>query len=106
MTSDQVPPDQRTTPAPIPGTQSNLWPRVLYMVVFALVFWILCWMLAVTAVLQLVLTLLSTRPNADLVRFGAGLAIYSRQIIDFLTFVSDKLPFPFGEWPHVDTPAS
>ena len=106
MASDQVPPDHRTAPTPIPGTQSNLWPRVLYMVVFALVFWILCWTLAVTAILQLLLTLLSTRPNADLVRFGAGLAIYSRQIIEFLTFGSEKLPFPFSEWPHMDMPAS
>ncbi len=74
--------------------------RVLYMLVFAVVFWILTWTLAVTAVVQLVLTLLTTRPQPDLVRFGRGLAQYSRQVIEFLTFVSDATPFPFSEWPQ------
>ncbi len=69
------------------------------MIVFALVFWILSWTLAVTALVQLVLTLLAGGRNADMARFGAGLAMYSRQIIEFLTFVDDRLPFPFGEWP-------
>jgi hypothetical protein len=46
-----------------------------------------------------VLTLLAGRPNIELARFGAGLANYSRQSIEFLTFVSDRIPFPFSEWP-------
>lgn len=87
-----------TTPAPVPA-RLHLGLRVLYMLAYALVFWILCWTLAVTAVLQLVLTLLAGRPHADLVRFGAGLGAYSRQIIEFLTFVGDRIPFPFNEWP-------
>ena len=82
----------------MPG-QISLGVRVLYMVVFAIVFWILAWTLAATAVLQLVLTLLSARPNADVMRFGAGLGAYSRQVIEFLTFASEKVPFPVGEWP-------
>ena len=91
------------SPATVP-TRLNLGLRVVYMIVFALVFWILCWMLAVTAVLQLVLTLLGGRPNGDLVRFGAALAVYSREVIEFLTFVSDRLPFPFSEWPSPTGP--
>jgi hypothetical protein len=73
--------------------------RLLYMIILALVFWIVCWTLAITVVVQLVLTLLAGRPNVDLVRFGAGLANHARQTIEFLTFVSDRTPFPFSEWP-------
>ncbi len=73
--------------------------RVLHMILFAVVFWILCWTLAVTAILQLVLRLVSGQPNADVARFGAGLGRYARQVIEFLTFSSDRLPFPFSEWP-------
>jgi hypothetical protein len=69
------------------------------MILFALLFWIVCWTLAITVVVQLVLTLAAGRPNGELVRFGAGLAEYSRQIIEFLMFVSDRIPFPFNEWP-------
>ncbi len=73
--------------------------RVVYMLLFAIVFWLLCWILAVTTVVQLIVRLLNGRPNADLVRFGASLARYARQIIDFLTFVTELTPYPFAAWP-------
>jgi uncharacterized RDD family membrane protein YckC len=79
--------------------QSSLGMRLLYMIVLGLVFWIVCWILAITVLVQLVLTLLAGRPNMELARFGAGLGNYTRNIIEFLTFVSDRLPFPFSEWP-------
>ena len=85
--------------APVPTARPSLGARALYMLLFALVFWILCWTLAITALAQLGLTVLTARPNADVARFGAGLAAYSRQIIEFLTFVSERVPYPFSEWP-------
>jgi len=83
----------------IPPATPDLGIRVLYMVLFAVVFWLLCWTLAVTAVVQLVLRLLNGRPNPDLTRFGASLARYARQIIEFLTFVTETVPYPFATWP-------
>jgi uncharacterized RDD family membrane protein YckC len=93
------PEDSPSPPAVVPSPPPSLGTRLLYMVILALVFWILCWMLAITVLVQLVLTLLAGRPNVDLVRFGASLAAYSRQVIEFLTFVSDRVPFPFSDWP-------
>ena len=87
------------TSSPVPAARPSLAERVLYMLLFALVFWLLCWTLAITAIAQLGLTVLAARPNADVARFGAGLAAYSRQIIEFLTFVSERIPYPFSEWP-------
>ncbi|SRR5579875_73770 len=84
---------------PVPAAQPSLALRALYMLLFALVFWMVCWTLAITAMTQLVLALLAGRPNPDVARFGAGLAGYSRQIIEFLTFVTERIPYPFGEWP-------
>ncbi|MGH8259644.1 MAG: DUF4389 domain-containing protein [Steroidobacteraceae bacterium] len=98
MASDDKSPGAPFTP-PIPTAQPSLGVRVMYMVIFALVFWILCWTLAITALVQLALTVLAGRPNPDLVRFGTSLAAYSRQIIEFLTFVSERIPFPFSAWP-------
>ena len=83
----------------VPSSAPSLGMRLLYMFVLALLFWILCWTLVFTVLVQLALTLLAGRPNVELARFGAGLANYSRQIIEFLTFVSDRIPFPFSEWP-------
>jgi Domain of unknown function (DUF4389) len=87
-------------PPPItqPATP-DLGIRVLYMLLFALVFWLLCWTLAVTAIMQLVVRLLNGRPNADLIRFGASLARYAGQVIEFLTFVTETTPYPFAAWP-------
>ncbi|HKZ74203.1 MAG TPA: DUF4389 domain-containing protein, partial [Steroidobacteraceae bacterium] len=81
------------TPPPAPS-DSNLTQRILYMLVFAVVFWILCWVIALTAVAQLVLRLVQGKPQADLTRFGVGLAAYTRQVIEYLTFASDAAPFP------------
>lgn len=73
--------------------------RILYMILFGVVFWIVCWTLAVTAIVQLLMRLLNGRPGPEVTRFGAALARYARQIIEFLTFVSEILPYPFTAWP-------
>jgi hypothetical protein len=86
---------QPTTPAPAP----DLGLRVLYMLLFGVVFWVLTWTLAVTTLLQLLLRLINGRPHAELARFGSALARYSREIIDFLTFATERMPYPFGPWP-------
>jgi uncharacterized RDD family membrane protein YckC len=96
--SAQMPPPAQGEP-PVPAAQPSLGVRALYMLVFALVFWIVCWMLAITALAQLALTLLGGRPSPDLARFGASLARYSREVIEFLTFVTERIPYPFSEWP-------
>jgi hypothetical protein len=82
------------TPAPLP-----IGLRALYMVVFAVTFWILTWVLAVTVVAQLILTLLAGQPHPDLLRFSRGLSRYFTQVIEFLTFLTEKPPFPFASWP-------
>lgn len=77
----------------------GLGERTLYMLLFALVFWIVSWILALTAIAQLLMRLLSGRASPELVRFGAGLARYTREIVEFLTFATDRVPYPVGEFP-------
>lgn len=89
-------------PATLP-TPLGIGARILYSILFGFVFWILCWALAITTIAQLVLSLVSQRANADLTRFGAGLGTYAKQLIEFLTFNSERLPFPFSDWPNVPT---
>jgi hypothetical protein len=87
-------------PQPVPPSASpDLGIRVIYMVLFAVVFWVVCWILGATTVVQLIVRLLNGRPNPDLTRFGASLARYSRQVIEFLTFVTELAPYPFTAWP-------
>jgi hypothetical protein len=79
--------------------------RVLYMVLFGLTFWILTWVLAVTVLAQLILTLLAGQVNPDLLQFSKGLSRYISQVVEFLTFLNEKPPFPFASWPDLkETP--
>jgi hypothetical protein len=71
--------------------------RILYMLLFALVFWIVCWVLALTAMAQLLIRLLSGSVNPELARFGVRLARYTQQIVEYLTFATDRVPYPVGE---------
>ncbi|MBW4050197.1 MAG: DUF4389 domain-containing protein [Proteobacteria bacterium] len=85
---------QRVEPPPgEPGV------RILYMLLFALVFWVVCWVLLLTALAQLLVRVLSGRPSPELVRFGRALARYTAQVVEYLTFVTDRVPYPVGEFP-------
>ena len=73
------------------------------MLLFAVVFWVLCWAVALTAIVQLAFRVFGGAPSPELQRFGAGLARYAGQVIAYLSFASDRLPFPFSDWPQTPT---
>jgi len=43
--------------------------------------------------------LVNSVPNVRLVSFGHSLGSYLRQIVAFLTFEAEAMPFPFSDWP-------
>jgi len=86
-------------PQPVESPPGDLGVRFLYMLLFAAVFWIVSWTLAVTAIAQLLVRLSSGRVSAELARFGGSLARYTKQIVEFLTFVTERVPYPVGEFP-------
>jgi hypothetical protein len=43
--------------------------------------------------------LFTGKPNERLSRFGLSLAIYTYQIVSYLTFNTERQPFPFTDWP-------
>lgn len=86
-------------PQPLAPPPGDLGVRVLYMLLFAVVFWIVSWTLAVTAVAQLLVRIFAGRESAELARFGGALARYTRQIIEYLTFATERVPYPIGEFP-------
>ncbi len=73
--------------------------RVLYMLVFGVTFWILTWVLVATVIAQLLLTLLGGQRNPELLKFSSGLSRYISEVVEFLTFITDRPPFPFAPWP-------
>ena len=81
--------------------QSNqsVWPRVLYMILFAIAFSISETVMLLVAVVNLVFKIVKQDTHKGLLRFGASLAKYLQQIASYLTFNTEYLPFPFNDWP-------
>lgn len=77
------------------GDKRNIWPRSLFML---LVLHVCGTVLFVVAVIQFVIALVSGVHNERLVVLGRNLGSYFRQIVLFLTFATEEVPFPFSEW--------
>ena len=55
-------------------------------------------------ILQILFLLLSGARNERLAGFGASLAVYSYELVAYLTFASEDQPFPFSDWPDGTVP--
>lgn len=76
-----------------------IWLRLLYMILFVIFWGVAEIVLAVVVVFQFIYSF-SGKTNENMRRLGQQLAEYVYQIIRFLTYNSEELPFPFAEWPE------
>lgn len=83
----------------IPGSKRSIWMRGLFMLLMALAFQVCGTVLCLLTVIQFVIVLLNGAPNERLAAFGRSLGSYLRQIVGFLTFATETMPFPFSDWP-------
>lgn len=81
----------------------DTWIRFAYMILFGAVFYIGQFVVGLVAVVQFLHKLLTGAPHARLAVFGAGLAAYYREIVEFLSYQSERIPFPFSPWPRTAT---
>lgn len=79
------------------------WLRGLYMLLFIVIYHVAEVVLGAVVFLQFLFTLFSGQSNLRLLRFGQNLSAYVYQILRFLTFNSEDMPFPFSDWPSGDT---
>lgn len=71
----------------------------LYMLLFYVVYLLLGYLLFGIGVAQLLVRLLSGAPQGDLQKFGAPLARYMAQIVEYIAMRSSDKPYPFSPWP-------
>ena len=82
-------------------TAKATWLRFLFMVVFGLLYGLSRLVIAAVVVIQFFHVLLSGETNSQLKTFGRSLAIYTFELVEYLTFNSDIKPFPLGaDWPQ------
>ena len=84
-------------------TNRNIWVRGLYMLFFALAYAVAEAIVALVVVFQFIHTAFTGRVNPRLQPFGANLGAYIYDLLQYVTFNSENQPFPFADWPAVDT---
>ncbi len=80
-------------------TEHTIWLRGIYMLIFAFILWLAKFVAVAVVVFQFLSVLFKGRTNPKLIVFGMSLSVYTYQIMLFLTFNSEKHPYPLNDWP-------
>lgn len=81
-------------------TSRSTWIRLFFMIVFGLLYGLSRLVTAAVVVIQFFNVLFTGNANKQLKTFGHSLAIYSFEIVDYLTFNTERKPFPLdARWP-------
>ena len=80
-------------------TDRGIWARGLYMIIFAIAYAVAETVATIVVIFQFLATLITGHVNAPMQRFGQNLARYIYQLLQFQTFNSEELAFPFSDWP-------
>lgn len=78
---------------------TNVWVRLVFMVIFAALYWVAEIVLAIVVVFQFLCVLFTGKKNEKVLTLGAQLSAYAYQIFRYLTYNSEVQPFPMGDWP-------
>lgn len=76
----------------------NVLIRCMYMILFLIVSRIVSACVFLIAVFQLFCSLIWRKPNDDVMDFGRALSIYLAEIVQFLSYNTEKKPWPFSPW--------
>jgi uncharacterized membrane protein len=81
---------------------SSIWKRGLYMLLCAIFYSIAEVVVFAVVIFQFILKLFTGETNKRLLKLGQSLATYIYQIVQFLNFNSEHLPYPFSGWPRAE----
>ena len=104
---DHVPPETEAGGQPEPSQlkenvkMRSTWIRLLFMLMFSFLYGISRLVTAAVVVIQFLHVLFTGETNEQLKSLGHSLAIYSYQVVDYLSFNSETRPFPLdAAWPN------
>lgn len=97
--ADSTPSDNKTLKNKLANPKH--WLRLLLMLLmFMILFNLVKFIVSITLIVQWVLVLITGTPNERLKNFTKSLNQYGYQIMEFVSFNSDKRPFPLSDWPE------
>lgn len=78
----------------------STWMRLLFMLIVALLYGVSRIVLGVVVITQFFFVLLTGEIKEELKTLGKSLAVYSYQVVQYLSFNTEEKPFPFdAPWP-------
>jgi hypothetical protein len=78
------------------------WVRFLYMVIFLFFAWVASFIFPILVLVLFLTQLFTGQANRHVREFAGGFAAWAYQVIRFLTYNQEALPFPFDRWPAAE----
>lgn len=78
---------------------TNVWLRLLYMLLFVIIYSVAEVVLAVVIFFQFLSVLFTGNKNEKVLSLGSQLSTFVYQVFSYLTYNSEVRPFPFSDWP-------
>ena len=78
-----------------------IWERLLYMIFCAIAYSIAEAIVVLVAIFQFVCVLVNGHVHERAQRFGQNVGAYIGELLRFVTFNDERVPFPFSDWPEV-----
>lgn len=75
------------------------WLRLIFMVVFAAVSYFGIFLVWIIGFFQFVFHLITGKTCSPLEKFSVPLSQYISDIVSYLCFNTEEMPFPFSDWP-------
>ncbi len=76
------------------------WIRLIFMILYAVVvYWVATLVIAIIALFQFIYTLFVGKPLHTLVPFSRSISEYIKEVLGYITYVTEAKPFPFKPWP-------
>ena len=79
--------------------EESTWLRLVFIILFAILFNLAEVVLTAVVVIQFLSTLVRGRPVSQITVFGQNLSTFVYEILLFLTFKTDDMPWPISAWP-------
>ncbi|MCK4504768.1 MAG: DUF4389 domain-containing protein [Candidatus Aegiribacteria sp.] len=57
-------------------------------------------LVSVITLFQFLCALIAGKPNGNVKHFGRNLSLYAAEIIQFLSYSTDRKPWPYSKWPE------
>ena len=57
-------------------------------------------LVSVIALFQFLSVLIASKPNDNVKHFAGNLSLYAAEIIQFLSYNTDRKPWPYSKWPE------